>query len=371
MPWDQDTSASPADTDEQDLDVSSAAASTAEDENPDSSPEQRETEDAPEESLSDVVSKALEGEKPEGEEDDDKGGDAEDDDPEKAEQDEAGKGESEKAKPDSAEADDEEEDDGSDVEAGQKIPYDRFKKVIEQRNTWKEQVQSVEQERDQYRQGHEQYEALQTYMREHELRTQDVVEALQIAAAMNRNPAEAARMLAPKMQQLQQYTGEILPSDLQQQVENGELTAEHARDLVRQRNETARLHREHQRTQAERQQQDQQVQVQQAQQAMARAADQTVAELRNSDPEYDQKASLIRTTLESLIAQRRPQTAQEATALVKEAHQRVTQEVVKFRPRREVRPGPSSTSGGSATSAAREPQSMEEAIQLAMQQTSE
>src|SRR5690606_19317154 len=112
----------------------------------------------------------------------------------------------------------------SDVEKGQTVPYDRFHKVIKQRNEVREQVETVTRERDQFRQGHEQYTAIQQFMADNELRTEDVVEALQIAALMNRDPKRAAELLAPKMQTLQRVTGGILPDDLQQRVERGELT---------------------------------------------------------------------------------------------------------------------------------------------------
>lgn len=360
--------ASPADDQNQDV-TESAAASTADDENLSSSQEGAEAE--AEESLSDVIAKAANGEDDES----DTGGDeanAEDDettaDKPKGEKPD---GEDDTAKADGQKAEDE-EDDGSDLEEGQRIPYDRFKKVINQRNEVKQQLQSIEQERDQYRQGHQQFEAIQGFMKQNSLQTEDVVEALQIAAAFNSDPAKAAELLAPKMQTLQKFNGEILPDDLQQRVETGELSQPDAQEIVRLRHQNALRERQTQQV-TQQQQQAQRVQAQQqAQGLMAQAANQEQQRLAQSDPEFQKKLPWVRDRLQVLIQQSRPQSAEQAAGLVREAYDSVTRDMSGLVPRRkEVPKGPSSTQGGGTSTTAREPQSMAEAIALAAGQTTE
>lgn len=344
-------STAPVDTDEQDV-TGSAATSTAVAEE-ETTPSQESVEEQPEqeESMADAIAKAVNGEESDSEESEE--GEPSDEDPEK------------ETEASDAEADDE-EDDGSDVEEGQKIPYKRFKKVIDQRNEWKTKVETAEQERDQYRQGHEQFDALQGFMKSHGLQNEDVAEALQLAALYVNDPAKAAEMLQPKLRTLQQFTGEVLPDDLQDRVKNGELSAQDARELVSSRNQAALLQQRQQQQEAEQQQQRTQQQTMAARNAMATTADQVAASLAAGDPDFGKKEHLVRRELQALIAERNPQTAQDAAALVREAYDSATKYLRQFAPKPQMRPGPSSTQGRPSAQAAREPETMAEAIAQAV-----
>jgi len=356
-----DLGATPAPTENEDV-TRSAATSTATDENiTESSP----VEDQDTETLADVISKAANGEeKAEQEADPDAEAKA------KAEADADPDASKDPAKKE-AEADpkpkaEDEEDTGEDVVAGQKVPYDRFKKVIDQRNTLKDQIESTRAEATTYKQGHDQYTAITGYMQENDLSTSDVAEALHIASLFASNPAEAMRLLAPKMQTLQQFTGEILPADLQDEVDRGEMSEKAAQEIVRTRNENHRLQTQQARGESKRQAQEQQYQQTSSVNQMKTAADTTQAELMQSDPDYAQKAPLLRDRLAVLINQTQPKTAAEATALVKRAHKEVTDHLRGVMGKGEIKPGPSS--GGAPISTAetnKEPATMAEAIELA------
>lgn len=359
-----DQSASPAD-DQEDV-TNSAAASTASDDNLDSS-----AGETGEETLHDVVGKALSGEddteKPESEDEPDESDESaeSEEDPEK----EGDFDDKEKDKDDKASQEEEDDEDDTVDENGKPLPFHkhpRFQKVIRQRNELREKAQVVEQERDQYRQGHEQFEAIQGFMQQNKLQVQDVSQALRIAAAINNDPAKAAEMLQPIVESLHKYTGEILPEDLKQRVETGELSEQDARDLVKTRNENARLSRQSTQQAREREQQQTQAHVQRARQAMANAATNEQARIVKTDPDYAKKESLIRDKLEVLIHQRQPRTADEAAALVREAHQAVTKQLKSVLGRRESRPSPSSADSGKSRTAPREPETMQEAIAQAM-----
>lgn len=345
---DQVSSASPADIEDE---TTSAAPSTA-------------SEQQPEETLSDVINQALSGE----------GGDKDEGDAEPGEGDkpETDEGDETPGKPKadaSAEpGSEDEDDDGADVKKGQTVPYDRFHKVIKQRNDVRQQAETVTRERDQFRQGHEQYTAIQQFMASNELRTEDVVEALQIAAAFNRDPKRAAEMLAPKLQSLQRVTGEILPDDLQQRVELGELSETDARELTRTRNEAERLRREAEKRDQREQQQSQTAQEHQLRQTMANAANAKQAQLAKADPEFDRKVPLVRKELQLLMQQYAPRSAEDAAKLVQVAYDNVSAELARILPRSTIRKGPSSTQGVTSSPIAAEPETMADAIRAAMGQ---
>lgn len=371
-----DQSASPAD-DQEDV-TNSAAASTASDDNLDSSTGAAGDDTQAEETLHDVVGKALAGddsddvetddtskdsggkrsEKSDDEDDPDKEGDSEDED----EDGEKRSGQKEKGEESG------EEDETVD-ENGKPLPFHnhpRFKKVIRQRNELRDEVKAVGEERDQYRQGHEQFGAIQGFMQQNKLQVQDVSQALKIAAAINNDPAKAAEMLQPIVQRLHQYTGEVLPDDLKQRVESGELSEQDARELVKTRNENARLNRQSQQQSQQFEQSRRTEATQRVQAAMADAANREQDQIAKSDPDYEKKAPLVRDKLAVLIPQRQPKSAEEAAALVREAHKAVTKQLSSMVPRREIRPGPSSTESGKSRTAPREPETMQEAIAQAM-----
>ncbi len=362
MDRDDDQAVSP--TAEQQEDVTeSAATSTAVDDNPDSSPDTTE----PEESFGDAISRAMEGEDAEeGSEE------AEPKDAEEGSQEEGEKTpDAEGRKEGEAEEAEEKDDDGDDLKEGQRVPYDRFKKVIQQRNEYKEREQELSSERDEYRTGHEQYQAIQGFMQQNDLRAQDVAEALTIAAQFNNDPAAALETLKAKMTGLQQFTGETLPGDLQERVDTGEIDQRDAQEIVRQRNENTLLRRRQEEAEQRQQQEGQQRAAQQVQASMAQSANQVQKELAARDPDFDRKYPWIEKELKLLIQQDRPANAEQAAQLVRRAHQTVSRDLEKMMPRRNVRPGPSSQSSGGASSSLPEPASMQEAIERAMNQTTE
>lgn len=369
-------SASPADN--EDVTKSAAASTATQDDNPDSSPE---SETETEETFGDVIDKALkpetadedteEGEETPGEEsEEDAGEEADEGTEEESDEDPGEKTQRSKADKSKEQSGEETEDDEhDDLPEGKRVPYDRFKKVNDERKQFREQAETLAQERDQYQEGHKQYEAIQHFMRENELRTEDVVEALTIAAAINNDPARAAEMLGPKWQQLQRFTGDILPDDLRQRVDQGELAEDAARELARRRNQetldTERRRREDQR----RSQESQNHQVAATQQAMAESANAEQRRLMESDPDWNKKDPWVRKELHMLISQRQPSTAEEAAALVREAHKNVTRDLQKLVPGKpDIRRSPSSTQGGGSPGAAKEPESMSEAIDQALSQ---
>lgn len=363
--------ATPAGNDEE-LDVtSSAATSTAGDDN---APGSSTGQDEDNETMLDAINKAVEdsGSKDIDDPDSDTSDDDADSDGDDNSDEEAKAGADADKTDDKSESDkdgDEEEDQGDDVAEGQKIPYQRFKKVIDQRNGYKEQLSEISQQAETYKQGYDQYQAIEGFMQQNRLSKEDVAEALHISALMSSDPAEAARLLAPKMQQLQQFTGEVLPQDLQDKVDTGELDEQTARDYARTRNENRFMQMQQANQQRESAQQAQARQQRQVQQEMAQAANAAQQSLMQSDPDFRTKAPMVRDRLQVLIAQERPSTAKQATDLVNRAHREVTKALRDANGGKpEIKPSPSSTSAGSSNTSTKdkEPETMAEAIQRAV-----
>lgn len=208
-------------------------------------------------------------------------------------------------------------------------------------------------------------------MQQSKLGNEDVAEALQIASMFNSDPAKAAALLEQKLQTLHRLTGDVLPDDLQTQVELGELTEERAKEVAQLRVTNARTQQSYQELTQAQQRQAQDQQVQQVRSSMAAAADTAQAELVSSDPDYERKAPWVRKELQLLIQAHQPKTAEDAAQLVKQAHANVTKELTKLAPKPQVRPGPSSAQGRGSSTASREPTSMAEAIRMAAQQAAE
>lgn len=360
MALEDSLSASPAD-DKQEVD--SAALPPQEDDKPDSSPEQ-ESED----SLSDAIQSALEGDTDESSDSDDPSESTPEDEPSDGDT----KDEKSKEKPEGEESEkpESEWDEGDDVKQGQRVPYDRFRKVIEQRK-------GISRERDQYkgelekvRPQLEDYQQLQTFVQSNNLSANDVSEALQLQAMIRNDPAKAMEKLQPVLTDLNRYVGKELPGDLQQKVNTGEISEEHAAELVKTRNENQRLQREREQVSKTAQQRQTQQQVQQARQDMASAVTQVEAELRKNDPDYDAKLSHVQRALKEAIAKERPVNGQEAAQLTRRVYKQVSDELARLVRRRETPARPSSTDTVRTGGIEHEPESMGDAIAQAMKSPS-
>ena len=85
------------------------------------------------------------------------------------------------------------------------------------------------------------YDEMQQFAARHNLKPADIDATLEIAALIQSDPHQAINKVAEVYRHLALITGDILPPDVQEQVNLGYLTTDHAKELVRNRNEAARL----------------------------------------------------------------------------------------------------------------------------------
>lgn len=229
-----------------------------------------------------------------------------------------------------------------------KLPFhkhERFQQLVRER---RDAVETVEKTKPLVQQA----EQLNTFCRSNNVTPGQLKEALEFVALLNSDPAKAAKQLEPVMQQLQQFTGDRLPTDLATEVDEGKLTPERAKEIAHYRSSTTF---NSQRTEQQRQQQFVQS-VMQAGEDWQRAK-------RVSDPDFESKFELINDRFNRLLAATEVKSVADVTALLEKAHGQITAETKKFTPAPARRRNLSSN--GSSSTARQEPKSFEEAVMAA------
>lgn len=221
----------------------------------------------------------------------------------------------------------------------------------------------------------QQFEQMVNYVRDAGLDTHEVnqtFEAARLIKAASRgqvDPQVALDAIMPFVQEVQALAGQILPPELQSQVEQGALSEAHARDLARLRASTqARDAAARQAADvAARQQAEQQTQAQarQAAQATAQAVSAWENSWKQSDPDYRLKTGRVQEKVELEVMRRRgaPLGPEEALAIAKKARADVEAELRAFQPKRtEVKP----VTGQAASESRPKPKTSLEAMKMAI-----
>ena len=133
------------------------------------------------------------------------------------------------------------------------------------------------------------YRNVETFIGEQGLSGDEAAELLQIGGLIKTNPVEAWKRVLPTIQQLAIAAGEVLPEDLRQRVQAGEVSREVAMDLSRQRaanqSMTARQQWERENSQ--------QRQVVELQQQIGSTVNSWESERRARDPNFEAKLPAI------------------------------------------------------------------------------
>jgi endonuclease YncB( thermonuclease family) len=181
----------------------------------------------------------------------------------------------------------------------------------------------------------------------HGLRPDDVNKGLGLIAALNRGDFEGfLKGVAPFVDLAQQATGQALPADLQQQVSQGYITLDLARQLAASRLQSQMA--------TGRQRQTEQQMLAERRATLANAMRKTVSDweaaTRASDPDYAAKEALVRSEVQARMAtQGVPQSPEAALQMAKEAYQEINSRIAAFKPKpTSTRPAPNSASSVSA-----------------------
>lgn len=227
----------------------------------------------------------------------------------------------------------------------------RIRDLVSQRNQAQETVNRVQPFLD--------------FVQKNDIPGQDLDVMLDLTAKLRHGDfAGFLQGITPYINLAQQYTGQVLPPDLQQQVKQGYVSPEIAKELA-QRRAQVQVGEQNLRTQ---QNQNAQQQAEHSAQKVHAAITQWEQKTKQSDPDYGLKADMIRRTSQALMQEHgNPRTPEQAIQLVSAAYEEVNKQTAGFRPApKPTTPSPRSTSQTGGTAPTAEPKSMMDAAVQAL-----
>lgn len=174
-----------------------------------------------------------------------------------------------------------EEQDGGEDDDYADVPFNqhpRFQHLIRTRDKLKKDLEAANTDAQQYRN-------IENFLQTNNLSGQEAADGFEIMALMKANPQEAWKRLQPIMQDLLVAAGEVLPNDLRQRVQTGEISQEAAVEISRQRARATTLETQ---TQAQKEQWQRQ-QQEQAQAAIRDTISNWEQNRRLRDPNFGEK----------------------------------------------------------------------------------
>jgi hypothetical protein len=186
------------------------------------------------------------------------------------------------------------------------------------------------------------YEQFETFLSTNRISGEEADELFMIGALMKNNPQAALNAITPHYNRLLEITGNIMPDDLKQQVKQGYITEQHARELSQRRaNEQVQnaVHQEQQQYQQQQQQVAHQNLINNITASVAKREQQWAA----NDPDYKMKQSKILERIELKLGRagregRLPTTAEGAVQLAEDAKREVEKEIQSYKPKKPVTP---------------------------------
>lgn len=187
----------------------------------------------------------------------------------------------------------------------------RIRELVDRRKAAESQITERDQQIEELRPRAERIDKLESFMRANSVSHQDLDNAVNISALIQTGRYDQAlQLMGPIYQELLDRTGNILPQELQQEVEAGYITRQRALELHKSRksseNATAREKAATERDQRESAERAHANRVD----MMTRAGDAWASEKKTSDPDWSTKQDLVNSELElqlRRIAQSTPQ----------------------------------------------------------------
>ena len=228
----------------------------------------------------------------------------------------------------------------------------RIRSLIDQRNAAAERAGQVE--------------PILEFLEKNDIPGQDLDVVLDLTARLRHGDfAGFLQGVQPYVNLAMQHTGQILPNDLQQQVQKGYVSPAIAQELARTRAAQQFGNMQATRTQ----QRTQQSLVQERATNIRTAITNWEKQVQASDPDYSLKADVVRRTAQAYMQESGvPQTAEGALEYVNRAYAEVNKQMQNFRPAPRPTPNnPSSTASKGGTTPQSEPGSMMEAALQGLQ----
>lgn len=208
------------------------------------------------------------------------------------------------------------------------------------------------------------YDRVVDYLKSTKLRPDEIDSVFDIATTMKSgNPHEALRKLAPIVNQLQRMAGVELPSDLAEQVRQGYLTEQHARNLATAQSEAQFARAREQQAAQDRAKADETARYTTHMSSLVNTADEWERAKTGTDPDWSRKAARVHELAKLEVLEKGPPpSAQHAVEMFNRIYDRVTTDLRALMPK--PNPVRGLNGGGSSTRSVAEPKSMLEAIRM-------
>ncbi len=205
--------------------------------------------------------------------------------------------------------------------------------------------------------------SVRQYMQESGLSEEEANTLWRTGRALKQNPLEALAIIEPIYQKLQEITGRALPSDLQQQVQLGYITQQHAESLARAKAEADINGRRLQQVEVERQQRESAERERQTRSAVVDSVSKWESIKAKNDPDWKLKSSRLEDKVQlHILRNGYPTSPQDAVRISEELLKQVEREVGAPR-RTAISPGPTA---GASPRATEKPRSVQEAMERAL-----
>jgi hypothetical protein len=154
------------------------------------------------------------------------------------------------------------------------------------------------------------YDDVNNFVHTNKLTQAEFDEGLKIIALINRDPKAAYEALKPIYTNLQRHMGEILPPDLQEQVDDGRVTPELAAQLVSERSQRELLESRQAQDYQQQQQQRSDQDFEQRRLTAVKVIGDWEAGQKSADPEYARKAQAVTDRATIMVQSEMPATAE-------------------------------------------------------------
>jgi len=193
--------------------------------------------------------------------------------------------------------------------------HPRFQHLLRKANTFKQDATR--------------YQNVQRFLDNNGLSAEEAADGMLIMSLMKTDPVEAWKRLKPRVQQLLVAAGEVLPDDLQQKVQNGEMSRDAALQVSR---ANAAVQSTQARTSFQ-QQRQQHMQQQEAANALQSTAATWEEDRRRKDPNFEKKLpSIQKEVLFLQMTEGKPDTPEGVKAQLQKAYKAVNDALPQARP---------------------------------------
>lgn len=220
---------------------------------------------------------------------------------------------------------------------------------------WKEMMR----EKAQLAEKAKHYEEISQYMRANGLSNTELAQGFEVMALMKNDPFKAKEVLNEHMSKLAEFTGDILPVDIQEKLDNGFIDQEAAKELASYRARTQMSAKATEEYNAKMAAEAETVRKQHMYQAVV----DWESKVSMRDSEYRNKQALVTDRVKSIMQQAgTPNSPEDAVKYVEQAYNEVNQRLGALAGRNTPTRMPTSYNSSSSGNSAPQPRSLQEAV---------